>query len=1163
MEPQQDSYRRPPTRSPKKCFLALAVSFLGLITALTVMVGWKIESATIVQIVPGWAPMQASTAIGFLFYSAALLLISTNGKWSNSWAAVTLSTAVLLWGTINLSQHLLQIDLGIDRLLGVPFLTDRSPAPGRMSLLTSFLFVVSGTALLVSILGRSMKLCGLLGIVLAAFLCGLSGSLIFTYIADIPPVIWLGKRYSEVAIHTSIGFFALSLGFISHQFYCGLAAKTGKTSWIWIPVFCSTFFAVITIYMGLATEAQENRTNLASERAKAFSNLLSARTHEMITALYRMADRVGSIEGYQREDWIPDAENYLHDFKSLRLLNVRNQSGSIDWSFSEETTAVQEWFRDRPKEWSPRERFTFINIPQEVSPNKINLILFERDPENPNSQEICLSTVIDWKELAVENLLEENPADTADLSIFMGNPSELPLSQYDHFITSISPISESLFWIVAIDTNSLHQQTRLQKFFLAGGVCISLLLSFFVHSLQLGRARVKEIEKSRWESARQQAILESFVTHAPAAVAMFDKEMRYIAASLAWTKDYQIQGTEIIGRCHYEVFPNISDEWKEIHRRALQGHVESCNRDRWRPEGWDHDQYLRWEVRPWKEPDGTIGGIMLFTSDVTEDVEREMEVIAMQEKAEEANRLKSEFLANMSHEIRTPMNGVIGMTSILQETPLEPDQQDCVEVIRDSTDALLNIIDDILDFSKIEAARIELETEQFNLNELIATTVEMLSPIAARRKNEIISWVELESPVDLIGDSGRLRQVITNLVGNAIKFTENGDIVILIKPVEQTKTRFFLSFEIKDTGMGMSPEQCQKIFEPFVQADGSTARKFGGTGLGLSISQRLVEAMGGTLVVSSELGKGTVFSFTVDFPVASPNNQSENKYPALDLLEGKRCLLLLFSKQATEMVAAQLKTWHIEVEVAQSLEDAKRKIQFRAFDMIMIDSGLSAEDPLSIVRRLPLNSPVSDKHPKVIFLKPVGLALRQEDLQTAGVDQLLKKPISPSRIYDALANLAGAPTIQKYDTSQGEDSELNDARSFAGLRVLVAEDNAINRKVITMQLENLGIAVDTVSDGQEAIEAWQKFHYRIIFMDCQMPELDGYEATRRIRAATKSATELGTTAPPNPYIIALTANALKGDREQCIKAGMDDYVSKPAQNAVLRTVMRKWKDSQQ
>ncbi len=1145
------------------CPLSLLFSAFVGVVGVVVIAGWVAQNHAIVQILPGLAPMQATTALGFIFFAGAVFFLAASFPGKRGALKYVFSGAVLLWGILNLCQHAFGINIGIDGLMAEPFVTDRSPAPGRMSVLTSVCFVMGGVATLLACFIWRKAMVEVVIIFLAGILAGASGSVLFSYAASIPPVVWLGERFSEMAVHTALGFFLLSLGIITQRFRCGRATYVEALRWMWIPVFCAVFFASVSIYYGLATNAVNNRKELARLQAEAMAELLSARLFELEEALSRMGSRVAGLGLTQRELWEADARHYMQDFQSLSYVEVRGGRSNVDWSYPQsETSRFASWSKE-VEDSSDLDHIDVVIFPGKKKEQYILLHIHESLNGNSDEPEVLLFAFVDWRQLIRRTIVEfEKTGQDAHFDIHLEPVGSDVDHHPQHLYAQHAPYDSTWQWTVEVNPELLPLNTKLQNFFLAGGVFISVLLAYLVHSIQQGRERLKQLEAAQWTLARQKSRLEAFVNHAPASVAMFDRNICYIAASVHWIKDYELEGVRILGRSHYDVFPNISDDWKQIHQRCLEGHVEHRDRDCWRPAGWEHDQYLRWEVRPWREPDGSIGGIMMFTTDITADVQRESEIIAMRKAADEANELKSQFLANMSHEIRTPMNGVVGMTSLLHESDLNNEQSECVKVIRESADALLTLIDDILDFSKIEAGKIELEKEQFSLTELVATTVELLAPMAATKHNELMAWVEVDGLVEILGDSGRLRQIITNLLGNAIKFTEGGDITLLVTPVNTTAHKIGLRFEVKDTGIGMTEEQCQRIFQPFVQADGSTARKYGGTGLGLSISERLVEAMGGALDVQSEPGEGTVFSFSLTFELPEDANSLAAPTAPLDCLAGKNCLMVFYSANAAKLVEARLRKWGLDTRVALSVESAKERIKEQAqgekpFDLILLDSSLGFDFPLDLPRMLELEALPADSRPAVVLLKSVGMSLTLDQARATGIKEFIRKPLTASRIFDCLSNLYQSRLVG------GAAAQMRDhipIAQFKDLRLLVAEDNAVNRKVISMLLHKMGIEVDTVSDGQEAIEAWEKIHYPVILMDCQMPGVDGLTASRQIRERHQARTEHGENIE-RPYIIALTANTFKDDRERCISAGMDDYLSKPARWEKLQETLKRWQQN--
>ena len=521
-------------------------------------------------------------------------------------------------------------------------------------------------------------------------------------------------------------------------------------------------------------------------------------------------------------------------------------------------------------------------------------------------------------------------------------------------------------------------------------------------------------ERNRAEELARQSLeqLKAFVRHAPCAVAMLDHDMKYLMCSDRWIRDYKLAEKKVVGRSHYELFPDIPQRWKDVHQRCLTGATERCEEDLFeRDDG--SKIWMRWEVTPWRDGSGEIRGLIMVSEDITTLKKSELALQAANQKMEAAlsreetlskqaraaSEAKSEFLANMSHEIRTPMNGVIGMADLLLDTPLTPEQKQYLDAIQTSGEALLSIINDVLDFSKIEARRLELEDVDFDAHALITSVIDVLRPACVSKHLRLGIHLAPEVPRYLRGDPTRLRQALLNLGGNAVKFTDAGEIQISVRREEGA-----LRFEVADTGVGISEERAARLFKPFSQADSSTTRTHGGSGLGLAISRSLIELMGGRIGLESTLGKGSLFWFTL--PCRDGNA------PA---------------------VSGQL--------------------------------------------RIP-------------------------------------------------------------------DSRLKN------LKVLLAEDNTINQRVALAILRKLGCHAEVVANGHAVLDALAGQSYDVILMDCQMPGLDGYETTRRIRASDAPHRQIP--------IIALTANAIKGDREHCLAAGMSDYLAKPIHSGSLGRTLARW-----
>jgi two-component system sensor histidine kinase/response regulator len=627
----------------------------------------------------------------------------------------------------------------------------------------------------------------------------------------------------------------------------------------------------------------------------------------------------------------------------------------------------------------------------------------------------------------------------------------------------------------------------------------------------------------------QTARLQSILKYTTTTISVKDRDGRYLLVNDEWRRAMSQQDVEVVGRTDDELFPADVAAAIRVTDLEILRSGEPAEFERDAATGGRAFQLVKF---PLKAADGSV----YATGTMGTDVSDRRQALA---DAVEASRSKSEFLANMSHEIRTPLNGVIGMTELLLGSDLDSRQREHALTAANSGEALLDVINDILDFSKIEAGKLELDHHDFDLREAIEDTCEMLAPQAHGKNIELMAWIDEDVPTMVNGDRGRLRQVLTNLLSNAVKFTEAGEVAVRVK-----RERGHIRFDVTDTGIGVSRAAIGRLFDSFAQADTSTTRRYGGTGLGLTISRQLVELMGGAIGATSTLGEGSTFTFTVR--LGEPSSPHSGRRVRHALPDSLNVLVVDDNTTNREIVEAYLTAPGVRCATAASGIEALTAMHAAArlgepFELVVLDGQMPGMDGIELAQAISLAP--SLRGARLVML--TSTTDRRVAARDAGIDHYLQKPVRRLRLLEVVAEATGsiAPPVA---ATHGFD----DAETTRDDTLLIVEDNVVNQRVIEAMLGKRGFTVEIANNGREALTMLSVRPYALVFMDCQMPEMDGYAATAAIRGRERGMSRLP--------IVAMTAHAMKGDRERCLAAGMDDYLSKPLRPAELDAALERW-----
>jgi two-component system, sensor histidine kinase and response regulator len=733
---------------------------------------------------------------------------------------------------------------------------------------------------------------------------------------------------------------------------------------------------------------------------------------------------------------------------------------------------------------------------------------------------------------------------------------EVPRSGRDGtWVTAYQPLRDPAGRVEAVlvvnydagDWQRTLAQIRLAVIALIGVVTATIVASLLV--VRLARAEVETRTRADAAIRESEARFRTLADAAPVMMWMEDRQQQteYLNAGWLAFRGATLEEESAAGR-QAQIHPEDLFRFREVRQGAASvGRAYTVDYRLRRADGeW---RWMQETAAPRHAADGTFAGYAGICSDVTDQRLASAELARARDAAVRSARLKSEFLANMSHEIRTPMSGIIGMLELLLDTELDAEQRDRAETARRSAEALLQILNDILDFSKVEAGRLELERIDFDLRSTLDDVTGLLGERASAKGLEWATLVRPGVPSTVRGDPGRLRQVLLNLAGNAIKFTEQGEVVLRAQQAREDTTHVEVRFEVADTGIGIPPEAQRSLFQAFSQADSSTTRRFGGTGLGLAICRQLVGLMGGQIGVESRPGHGSTFWFTVRFARAAAAADTP-LVPAA--LAGLPVLVLDGHASGRAALQATLERWQMTVATTGSSDEALATLRGWAAAgkgpvMALVDGQSPRVDALALARTVRAEPAVAAT--RLVLLSGTGVRGEATEASSAGFDAFLSKPVRQSPLHDCLVTLVGAPAEPGARPLITRHT-LAESRSARRARILLAEDNEVNQKLAVAVLEKFGYRVEVVGDGREAVSAVARGGYDLVLMDCQMPELDGYAAATEIRRLQNGG--------PRIPIVAMTASAMYGERERCLASGMDDYVTKPIDRGRLQEVLDRW-----
>jgi PAS domain S-box-containing protein len=1129
--------------------IQLASGIGAVVLGLVVIVGWQTGSPVLTQARPGLPAMQYINALAFVIAGVGLLSAGTERD-DVAGIAGLLTGAI---GLLSLAQDVLHVDPQLDLLFGVTtYLTAGAAVPARMPPNAAVCFALIGTALFLRRAGGAGRMSmptSFLGATAAAL--GLVA--IIGHATQLETAHGWG-RLTSMAVHTAVGFM-LAGG--------GLAAR----GWRDAPIVSATrlpalvgvasLTASIAVWHALADHDRQRTSQLIQTQADYLRAAIAEPLEAQAAALERMAARL-SGGATTAKTWAVEAQRLLADFDAMDAVERVDTTSGARWTFPGRSGVL-----DRPGpgyEGSMRRAATtgsrvVTSIGDRTASGALAVAVPEPGPGVPAG---VVGAVVRLESL-VDRALAGQAHAGFELAILEGgrraygreHPDQTAGAWASEVDLGVRGAGLRLrVWPTAARLGSL--EGRMPSLMLLGGLLLSAVLTSMTFFAGTSRQRERQLRAATQELRASEERYRSLIDSASDIIYRVDPGGRFTFVNPVATRVMRRPASDLVG-LHY-----LSLVDPEAHGRVEAFYVDQVRRR-------IAHTYLEF---PAVAGDGTrvwigqnvqllldgdrVTGLQAVARDITERKRADAELAKARDAALESDRLKSEFVANVSHELRTPLNGILGLTELLLETDLTPEQRDHAATVRECGDTLLALLNDILDLSKVAAGKLEIQRVRFEPRRLVQQTADLFADRARRKQVELVCLVHHEVPDAVLGDPGRVRQVLTNLLGNAVKFTSEGEIIVRVTSERIAGADILLRVEVRDTGIGIAPEAAAQLFQPFVQADGSITRRYGGTGLGLVISKQLAELMGGDIGMTSQPGHGSTFWFTV---LATATAAEPVRSPARAGLAGLRHLVFDDSPPSRRRVREMLEGWQMRAEEAATGEAALDLLKRAAdrgepFDAVLVNLRQPGTSPFDFAASA--NAAGFVPAARMILMSSRGQPGDAKRAQALGAAAYLTRPVSQSDLFDCLTTVFGTAAERGASETGRLVTRYTVEKQHDPLRtpLLVVEDNLVNQKVLVGLLRKLGHRADVANNGREALDALERTPYGLVLMDSQMPGMDGFATTSAIRRREGSSRRT--------IIVCVTAHAMKGERERCLQAGMDDYIAKPVSLDRLAAVLDTW-----